>query len=104
MLEAAERRGYRLPEAFAGYARADTGFPVRYPTASDPQAWATAAPFLWIRLLLGLDVLDGSLVAAPLVPKRFGALRLDGVPALGKSWNVSIDPDGSTQVTEGSAR
>jgi glycogen debranching enzyme len=36
MFEAAGLRGYRLPEAFAGYPRAETEVPVRYPTASDP--------------------------------------------------------------------
>jgi glycogen debranching enzyme len=100
MFAAAERRGYRLPEAFAGYARADTGFPVRYPTASDPQAWATAAPFLWIRLLLGLDVQDGALVANPTAHERFGALRLEGVPAAGRRWDVVLDHDGATEVSE----
>jgi glycogen debranching enzyme len=54
-LEAAPHFGYRLPEVFAGYPRAKTGFPVEYPTASSPQAWAAAAPLLLIRALLGIE-------------------------------------------------
>ena len=46
MLEAARYFDYRLPEAFAGYARERTQFPVEYPTACSPQAWATGAPLL----------------------------------------------------------
>lgn len=33
----------RLPECFAGYARAEFGTPVRCPVACDPQAWAAGA-------------------------------------------------------------
>ena len=91
MLEAAEHRGYRLPEAFAGYDRADTAFPVRYPTASDPQAWATAAPFLWMTTMLGLSV-DGAgrLQADAQVPAEFRPLRLTGIPAAGSRWDVEV--------------
>lgn len=91
MLEAAEHRGYRLPEAFAGYDRADTAFPVRYPTASDPQAWATAAPFLWMTLMLGLHV-DGNgvLRADPVVPAELLPVRLSAVPAGGRRWDVEV--------------
>ncbi|MEX2421492.1 MAG: glycogen debranching protein, partial [Actinomycetota bacterium] len=38
LLEAAAYTEYRLPEVFAGYPRTDSRFPVRYPTASSPQA------------------------------------------------------------------
>ena len=46
ILEAADLFDGRLPEAFAGYARSETHFPVEYPTACSPQAWATGAPLL----------------------------------------------------------
>ena len=65
MIEAAGYSGYRLPEVFAGYPRGESGFPVRYPTASSPQAWATAAPFLWLRLILGAEPVDGALQVDP---------------------------------------
>jgi glycogen debranching enzyme len=75
MLEAAEFFGHRLPEAFAGYSREQTLVPVEYPTACSPQAWATGAPMLFIRLLLGLEPgEDGR--AAPLLPRGVSRLRV----------------------------
>jgi glycogen debranching enzyme len=45
----------RLPEAFAGYSRAEYGVPVRYPVACHPQAWASGSiPFL-VATLLGFE-------------------------------------------------
>jgi glycogen debranching enzyme len=88
MFDAAGYTQFRLPEVFAGYPRADSSFPVRYPTASSPQAWATAAPFLWLRLVLGLDVQDGELVVDPAIPQPFGTLEFTGLHALGRRWDV----------------
>lgn len=46
----------RLPEAFAGFPRAEYGIPVHYPVACHPQAWAAGAiPFL-LQSLLGFEV------------------------------------------------
>jgi glycogen debranching enzyme len=72
-LEAAAYFDYRLPEVFAGYPRSKTSFPVEYPTASSPQAWATAAPLLLIRVLLGLEPAGGS---DPHLPDKIGHLTL----------------------------
>jgi glycogen debranching enzyme len=85
MLEAAELFGGRLPEAFAGYARETTNYPVEYPTACSPQAWASGAPLLLIRAMLGLEAKDGDLVANPAVPDEIGRLELlDVAGAWGK--------------------
>jgi glycogen debranching enzyme len=73
MLEAATFFRFRLPEVFAGYRRGRTAFPVEYPTASSPQAWATAAPFLFLRTMLGLEP-DG---IDPHLPQGIGRLELD---------------------------
>jgi glycogen debranching enzyme len=73
VLEAATYFDYRLPEVFAGYRRGRTKFPVEYPTASSPQAWATGAPLLLIRVLLGLEP-DGAV--DPVLPEPVGALEL----------------------------
>ncbi|GGR75957.1 amylo-alpha-1,6-glucosidase [Micromonospora fulviviridis] len=70
----------RLPEAFAGYPRELTEYPVRYPTANSPQAMATAAPFLLLRALLGLEAAGEHLLMAPRVPARFGRVELLDVP------------------------
>ena len=54
ILEAAEFFDGRLPEAFGGYPRTMTKYPVQYPTACSPQAWSTGAPLLLLRTMLGL--------------------------------------------------
>jgi glycogen debranching enzyme len=64
-LEAARFFDYRLPEAFAGYAREDTNFPVEYPTACSPQAWSAGAPLLFLRSMLGLEPVSGKLLVDP---------------------------------------
>ena len=98
MLEAAAKYGYRLPEAFAGFNRNAVQYPVRYPTASDPQAWASAAPLLWLRLLLGLDVGDGSLVIDPIMPAELYPVQLHGVPALGELWDIDVTDPATASV------
>jgi glycogen debranching enzyme len=91
MIEAAGYSNYRLPEVFAGYARSESGFPVRYPTASSPQAWATAAPFLWLRLILGAEPADGTLTLDPLVPAELGRVTVHGLHAFGRRWDVNAE-------------
>jgi glycogen debranching enzyme len=79
MLEAASHFDGRLPEAFAGYPRALTSYPVEYPTACSPQAWATGAPLSLLRTLLGLEPLGEHLVVEPALPEELEQLALLGV-------------------------
>jgi hypothetical protein len=79
LLEAAAAFDGRLPELFAGFGRSETGFPVEYEGASRPQAFATGAPMLALRTLLGLDIRDGELVSKPHVPELVGSIELRGV-------------------------
>jgi glycogen debranching enzyme len=55
-------------------------FPVEYPTACSPQAWATGAPLLVLRVLLGLEPVAGRLVVDPAVPETIGQLELLDIP------------------------
>lgn len=79
-LEAAKYFNYRLPEAFAGYPRSETRFPVEYPTACSPQAWSAGAPLLFIRAMLGLEPVGDRLLVDPAVPKHIQWLELLGIP------------------------
>ena len=58
----------RLPEAFGGYDRALTKYPVQYPTACSPQAWSTGAPLLLLRTMLGLEPIGDHLIVDPALP------------------------------------
>jgi glycogen debranching enzyme len=104
LITAAARSGHRLPEALAGYDRDESVVPVRYPTACNPQAWTAAAPFQWLRVLLGLEVDDGRLLARPPVPlPDLGPLELAGVHAGGRRWVVRAEgADAHVEPIEGS--
>ena len=80
ILDAAEFFDGRLPEAFGGYPRPLTRYPVEYPTACSPQAWSTGAPLLLLRTMLGLEPLDGRLVVDPALPPGIGQIELLDVP------------------------
>jgi hypothetical protein len=69
----------RLPEAFAGYPREDTHFPVEYPTACSPQAWATGAPLVFLRTMLGLEPRGSRLLVEPSLPPEISWIELSGV-------------------------
>jgi glycogen debranching enzyme len=80
ILDAAECFNGRLPEAFGGYARTVTKYPVQYPTACSPQAWSTGAPLLLLRTLLGLEPLGEHLVIDPALPQGIGRLEVLDIP------------------------
>jgi glycogen debranching enzyme len=80
ILEAATYFQGRLPEAFAGYSRRRTRFPVEYPTACSPQAWASGTPLLMLTTILGLAADGDSLRSDPVLPPLLERLRLEGVP------------------------
>ncbi len=80
ILDAAELFQGRLPEAFGGYPRSKTMYPVRYPTACSPQAWSAGAPLLLLRTALGLEPQGDKLVVDPALPKRIGHLELLDLP------------------------
>jgi glycogen debranching enzyme len=80
ILDAAEFFDGRLPEAFGGYERSVTKYPVQYPTACSPQAWSTGAPLLLLRTMLGLDALGEHLVVDPALPNGIGMVALLDIP------------------------
>jgi glycogen debranching enzyme len=80
ILDAAEFFAGRLPEAFGGYQRGVTKYPVRYPTACSPQAWSTGAPLLMLRTMLGLEPIGDHLVVDPVLPESIGLLALLDIP------------------------
>jgi glycogen debranching enzyme len=92
MIEAARHFEYRLPEVFAGYTRERTPFPVAYPTACSPQAWAAGAPVLFLRSMLGLrpDPVSGTLFADAVLPEACTMLELRGVAALGRQFDITV--------------
>jgi glycogen debranching enzyme len=80
ILEAAEFFDGRLPEAFGGYPRSMTKYPVQYPTACSPQAWSTGAPLLLLAAMLGLEPVGDRLLVDPVLPSTIGRLGLLDIP------------------------
>jgi glycogen debranching enzyme len=80
ILDAAEFFEGRLPEAFGGYRRSLTKYPVQYPTACSPQAWSTGAPLLLLRTMLGLEPHDDDLIIDAALPRGIGRLELLDIP------------------------
>ncbi|MGZ8715737.1 MAG: amylo-alpha-1,6-glucosidase [Gaiellaceae bacterium] len=103
MLDAAGPFSYQLPEVFAGLSRTESPFPIAYPTAARPQAWAAGTPVLLLQLLLGIQpdrrrqVIET--VAPPELPAWAGDVRLTGVRAFGRIWNVRL-VNGDVSVVE----
>jgi glycogen debranching enzyme len=104
MLTAARHFDYQLPEVFAGMPRTETRFPIAYPTAARPQAWAAGTPVLLLTLLLGLnpDRRQNTLetTAPPDLPAWAGSLRLSSVRAFDRLWEVRLE-DGRAIVSPG---
>ena len=104
LIEAAGHFDWSLPEVFAGYARDDTPFPIAYPTAARPQAWAAGTPILLVRVLLGIEpdrerqrlisTVDDEL------PSWLDGLRLEGVRAYGRTWSIAVER-GRVTISEG---
>ena len=94
ILDAAEFFEGRLPEAFGGYERSLTRYPVQYPTACSPQAWSTGAPLLFLRTMLGLEPYGEHLVVDPALPTGIGQLELLDIPG---RWGL-IDAFGRGRV------
>jgi glycogen debranching enzyme len=92
ILEAAQYFLGRLPETFAGYERALTEYPVEYPTACSPQAWATGAPLLLLRVLLGLEARSGAVEYHAVLPERIRELALHDLPGPAGSYDASAAP------------
>ena len=70
----------RLPEAFGGYPRSMTKYPVQYPTACSPQAWSTGAPLLLLATILGLEPVGEHLLVDPALPSTIGRLEVLDIP------------------------
>ncbi|BDG08269.1 amylo-alpha-1,6-glucosidase [Anaeromyxobacter paludicola] len=81
--EAAQHfRHLRLPELFCGLDRAGQAFPVHYPVACSPQAWASGAFFLLLRGALGVfpDAPRHALhISSPRLPEWLDELTLQGL-------------------------
>jgi glycogen debranching enzyme len=103
MLEATRHfRDARVPELFCGFDRATSPFPVPYPLACQPQAWAAASLFSLVGTMLGMraDAAAGQLeFVSPTVPEWLRDVRIENLRVGGASVDLLFHrSDGSTSV------
>jgi glycogen debranching enzyme len=83
MLEATSYfRDSRLPELFCGFGREESPYPVPYPVACTPQAWAAGSVFQLLTTMLGLrpDASRHQLeLHAPTLPEWLGELKVENM-------------------------
>jgi glycogen debranching enzyme len=72
---------YRLPELYAGVERRPGTFPVLYPQANVPQAWAAGSVFHLLQAMLGIraDAPRGRLYVDPDLPSWLPEITLHGL-------------------------
>jgi glycogen debranching enzyme len=96
----------QLPELFAGFDRREIPVPAAYPASCSPQAWAAAAPLLWLRTVLGLDPRQPRRVTSlqPSLPPSITRLRVDRLRIGDAALSVDIDGDRMKISVEGDLR
>ena len=75
-------RDARLPELFCGFDRAASPYPVPYPVACSPQAWASGSIFQLLGAMLGLapDAARHELqLVSPTLPRWLPEVRLENL-------------------------
>ncbi|MCC3374822.1 amylo-alpha-1,6-glucosidase [Cohnella sp. REN36] len=92
LLKAAEKfEYYRLPELFCGYDES-IGYPVSYPVACSPQAWAAGTSVTLVQTMLGIqpDALGGTIRLHPYLPEGVNVLRVADVRVADGKLTVTI--------------
>jgi glycogen debranching enzyme len=69
---------HRLPELYAGYPRRAYSFPVPYPAANSPQAWASGSIIYLLESLLDISLGEHSLVSSKSA-RTDGGFKLFGI-------------------------
>ena len=100
--DAADRlSGYRLPELFAGLPKSEASFPVQYPGANVPQAWAAGSVIRLIAILAGIhattDASGSRIYVNPALPSWLPALTIRNLRAGGGSLDLVLR-DGKMDV------
>jgi len=86
----------RLPELFGGHRREQGDFPVPYPTACRPQAWAAGVPLAIATMCLGLqpDIPAGTITVNPVLPRKLRRIEAHGIPFPSGELSLTCGADG----------
>lgn len=89
----------RPPELFCGYERTDNDWPVRYPVACSPQAWASGSIFQLLQTMVNLvpDVPNNYLrIIDPALPDRINRLSLKNLRVGTTLLDLEFERSGNT--------
>ena len=100
ILDAAEFFDGRLPEAFGGYERSLTKYPVQYPTACSPRPGRRARRCCCCGRCSASSRMGEHLVVDPALPAGIGHLELLDIPA-GGAGSTRSDGGGSSRRPAG---
>jgi len=97
---------YRLPELYAGVAREEGNFPVLYPAANVPQAWAAGSVFQLLQAILGLrgNAPEGRLFVDPVLPHWLPEITLHELAIGGARVDLRFWRDGDRTRWDASLR
>ncbi|WP_248958097.1 amylo-alpha-1,6-glucosidase [Sphaerisporangium perillae] len=103
LLDAAHECAGRLPELFCGFDRDEFPTPIPYPTSCAPQAWAAASPLSLMRTLLRFEpwLPYGKIWVAPVLPERYGRIRMTNLPFGSGRCTVEVKERGGPAVITG---
>jgi glycogen debranching enzyme len=95
----------RLPELYAGVERRPGTFPVLYPGANVPQAWAAGSAFHLLQAIVGLqaDASNERLYVDPLLPRWLPDVTLRGLRVGSARVDLRFWRDGEHTRWEGAA-
>jgi len=100
LLKAAEKfEYYRLPELYCGYDDS-IGYPVSYPVACSPQAWAAGTPITFVQALLGIrpDAFTKQLSLHPTLLDGMNELLVQDMKVGEGTCSVRLSRDGEGKV------
>lgn len=101
MIEASRHFSYNLPELFSGYGLDESAFPITYPTACDPQAWAAGTVLMFLKTILGIEMhySKRTFDVKPIASSQYRYINLKGFEIFNKKYDITVR-DGVTTVKE----
>lgn len=92
MVGAASHLSYSLPELFSGYGLETSAFPIIYPKACDPQAWASGTVLMFIKTILGIEMnyWGKTFSVNPIPSNKYNFLSLKGFEIYQKKYDITV--------------
>ena len=97
MVKASRHFNYDLPELISGYGFEDSVFPIKFPTACDPQAWASGTVLIFLKTILGveMDYKSKTFSINPIPSKKYSYINLRGFEIFNKKFDITVNKTGN---------